>query len=140
MPGFLVVLTNLTWAMISLVAAQGVPPVKEEIGVSAHSFGIDQVTLGSGRWRENQDRTVTYLKFVDINRLLVVFRSNHKLSTAGATPNGGWDEPSFPFRGHIQGHFLTAWSQCYSQLRDAKCRDQATTLVAELLKCQVNFI
>jgi DUF1680 family protein len=86
----------------------------------------------------NQNRTVNYLKFVDTNRLLYNFRLNHKLSTNGATPNKGWDAPDFPFRTHMQGHFLTAWVQCYAQLGDTNCRDRATSFVAELLKCQKN--
>jgi len=124
--------------LTSTVAGQAVAPVVAELGVSAYPFDISQVTLGSGRWQENQARTNTYLKFVDINRMLYVFRSNHKLSTNGASENGGWDAPSFPFRGHIQGHFLSAWAQCYAQLRDSTCSSQATNFVAELLLCQNN--
>ncbi|KAF2797156.1 DUF1680-domain-containing protein [Melanomma pulvis-pyrius CBS 109.77] len=109
-----------------------------ETGVSAHPFDIDQVSLTSSRFMANQNRTLSYLKFVDTNRLLYVFRSNHKLSTNGATPNKGWDAPDFPFRSHMQGHFLTAWTQCYAQLKDTTCKDRATSFVAELLKCQNN--
>ncbi|KAL1605325.1 hypothetical protein SLS60_004873 [Paraconiothyrium brasiliense] len=119
------------------VAAQ-VAPVVTETGVSAHPFDINQVSLTSSRFMANQNRTLSYLKFVDPNRLLYNFRLNHKLSTSGATANGGWDAPDFPFRTHMQGHFLTAWAQCYAQLGDTACRDRATNFVAELLKCQNN--
>ncbi|KAK4195872.1 hypothetical protein QBC40DRAFT_268939 [Triangularia verruculosa] len=112
--------------------------VTQETGVAAFAFDFSQVTLSAGRWRENQNRTLNYLKFVDLDRLLYVYRANHGLSTKGATANSGWDAPTFPFRGHIQGHFLTALAQCFGQLRDSACRDRATTLVAELLKCQAN--
>jgi DUF1680 family protein len=115
-----------------------VAPVVSPIGVSASSFNIDEVSLTSSRFMDNQNRTLSYLNSIDLNRLLYVFRSNHKLSTNGATPNGGWDAPNFPFRSHVQGHFLTAWSQCYAQLNDNTCRDRATSFVAELLKCQNN--
>jgi DUF1680 family protein len=115
-----------------------VSPVVNEIGVSAYPFNINDVALTSSRFMDNQNRTLNYLKFVDLNRLLYVFRSTHKLSTNGATPNKGWDAPDFPFRSHMQGHFLTAWAQCYAQLKDATCKDRATTFVAELLKCQNN--
>lgn len=119
------------------VTAQ-VAPVVVETGVSAHPFDINQVSLTSSRFMANQNRTLNYLKFVDTNRLLYVFRSNHKLSTNGATANKGWDAPDFPFRSHMQGHFLTAWAQCYAQLGDTACKDRATSFVAELLKCQNN--
>ncbi|KAK3215177.1 hypothetical protein GRF29_19g2409366 [Pseudopithomyces chartarum] len=119
------------------VTAQ-VAPVVSETGVTAHPFDINQVSLTSSRFMANQNRTVNYLKYVDTNRLLYNFRLNHKLSTNGATPNKGWDAPDFPFRTHMQGHFLTAWVQCYAQLGDTNCRDRATGFVAELLKCQKN--
>lgn len=87
---------------------------------------------------ENQNRTLQYLKWVDVERLLYNFRFTHKLPTKGATPNGGWDAPDFRFRSHVQGHFLSAWSQCSAVLRDETCRKRALYLVSELAKCQAN--
>src|ERR1700761_4315667 len=81
---------------------------------------------------------MAYLKFIDLDRMLYNFRLNHKLSTNGAATNGGWDAPDFPFRSHFQGHILTAWAQCYAQLRDTTCSGRASSFVAELLKCQNN--
>ncbi|KAL2174129.1 uncharacterized protein P884DRAFT_302723 [Thermothelomyces heterothallicus CBS 202.75] len=101
-------------------------------------FDMSAVSLIDSRWTDNQNRTVTYLKWVDVDRLLYNFRANHGLSTQGARQNGGWDAPDFPFRTHVQGHFLTAWSHCYASLRDDACRDRATYFVAELAKCQAN--
>ncbi|WP_433796757.1 beta-L-arabinofuranosidase domain-containing protein [Actinoplanes sp. CA-252034] len=119
-------------------AAAVVPPVRTDIGVSAHPFELGQVRLTAGRFMDNQTRTLNYLRFVDVNRLMYVFRANHRLSTNGATANGGWDAPSFPFRSHMQGHFLTAWAQAYAVLGDTTCRDKANQMVAELAKCQAN--
>jgi hypothetical protein len=87
---------------------------------------------------DNQNRTLSYLRFVDVDRLLYNFRGNHRLSTNGAAAPGGWDAPTFPFRTHVQGHFLTAWAQAYAVLGDTTCRDKATYMVAELAKCQAN--
>ncbi|KAF2227090.1 hypothetical protein BDZ85DRAFT_316507 [Elsinoe ampelina] len=115
-----------------------VPPAAPESGVSAWPFGLSQVTLGTGRWLDNQDRTLTYLKWISLDRLVYNFRMNHKLSTNGAQPLGGWEAPDFPFRTHSQGHFLTAWAQCYAQLRDTVCRDRAVSFVQELAKAQDN--
>ncbi|OBT68591.1 hypothetical protein VE03_01799 [Pseudogymnoascus sp. 23342-1-I1] len=117
---------------------QAVPPVATEKGVSAYAFDISQVTLSSGRWLDNQQRTENYLKYIDVERLLYNYRANHKLSTNGATSNGGWDAPDFPFRTHMQGHFLTAWSHCYAVNGDISCRERAIDFVAELAKCQAN--
>ncbi|KAL2021529.1 hypothetical protein VTK56DRAFT_7028 [Thermocarpiscus australiensis] len=123
---------------IQHAAAQAVPPVRPGQGVSAYPFDLSQVSLGSSRWKDNQDRTLNYIKSVDVDRLLYNFRSNHRLPTNGAAANGGWDAPDFPFRSHVQGHFLTAWAQCYAVLRDTTCRDRATYFAAELAKCQAN--
>jgi DUF1680 family protein len=130
------VLVNLTCA--ALQASAQVAPVVIETGTSVHPFDLNQVSLTSSRFMANQNRTVTYLKFVDTNRLLYNFRANHELSTNGATPNKGWDAPDFPFRTHMQGHFLSAWAQCWAQLGDTECKNRATSFVAELLKCQNN--
>ncbi|KFZ14591.1 hypothetical protein V502_05994 [Pseudogymnoascus sp. VKM F-4520 (FW-2644)] len=119
-------------------ASQAVPPVTTEEGVSAYAFDISQVTLSSGRWLDNQQRTETYLKYIDVERLLYNYRANHQLSTNGAASNGGWDAPDFPFRTHMQGHFLTAWSHCYAVNDDISCRERAVDFVAELAKCQAN--
>ncbi|KAL2880384.1 hypothetical protein SGCOL_004101 [Colletotrichum sp. CLE4] len=120
------------------VTAQAVPPVYQEKGVSAWAFDMSQVTLSSGRFFDNQARTLTYLKWVDVERLLYNFRKNHGLSTNNAATNGGWDAPDFPFRTHFQGHFLNAWAFCYAQLHDAECKSRATYFAAELKKCQAN--
>jgi DUF1680 family protein len=101
---------------------------------------MSTVSLTNSRWMDNQNRTVNYLKFVDADRLLYNFRANHGLSTKGASQNGGWDAPDFPFRTHAQGHYLTAWAYCYASLRDPVCRDRATYFVAELAKCQANNV
>ncbi|KAI1639085.1 secreted protein [Biscogniauxia mediterranea] len=123
---------------VSPVLGQAVPPARTETGVSAYLFDLSQVQLADSRWLENQDRTLAYLKSVDVERLLYNFRANHGLSTNGAEACGGWDDPTFPFRSHMQGHVLTAWSQCWATLQDTECRDRATYFVAELAKCQAN--
>jgi DUF1680 family protein len=115
-----------------------VPPARADIGVSAYAFDLGQVRLTASRWLDNQNRTLSYLRFVDVDRLLYNFRANHRLSTNGAASNGGWDAPNFPFRTHMQGHFLTAWAQAYAVLGDTVCRDKANYMVAEMAKCQAN--
>ncbi|MFJ9036760.1 beta-L-arabinofuranosidase domain-containing protein [Streptomyces sp. NPDC102406] len=122
----------------SVARAAVVPPARADTGVLAHGFEPGQVRLTASRWLDNQNRTAAYLRFVDVNRLLYVFRANHGLSTGGAAANGGWDAPTFPFRSHVQGHFLTAWAQLYAVTGDTVSRDKATYMVAELAKCQAN--
>jgi DUF1680 family protein len=124
---------------VAPAVAQTIPTLAvPESGASAFAFDMSQVSLSNSRWMDNQNRTLNYLKSVDVNRLLYNFRATHKLSTAGAKANGGWDAPTFPFRSHAQGHFLTAWVHCYATLRDNTCKDRAATFVQELAKCQAN--
>lgn len=105
---------------------------------AAAPFPFGRVRLTASRWLENQRRTLNYLRFVDVDRLLRNFRLNHGLPTEGAPANGGWDAPDFPFRTHAQGHFLTAWAQAHAVTGDAACREKAEALVAGLAACQAN--
>lgn len=111
--------------------------VRSTLG-AVEPFPLNQVSIAEGRFYENQDRTLSYLKFIDPERLLYNFRATHQLDTKGATALGGWDAPDFPFRSHVQGHFLSAWAQCYATLGDEDCRDRAVYVVAELARCQAN--
>ncbi|XVS61517.1 beta-L-arabinofuranosidase domain-containing protein [Actinosynnema sp. CA-299493] len=136
--GVAAVATTVPGLTSGSAAAASVPPARGDLGVSAHPFDLGEVRLSPGRWMENQSRTLTYLKFVDVNRLLYNFRANHRLSTQGAAALGGWEAPNFPFRTHSQGHFLSAWAQAWAVLGDTTCRDRANYVVAELAKCQAN--
>ncbi|MCH7231093.1 glycoside hydrolase family 127 protein [Glycomyces sp. L485] len=119
-------------------ASAALAPARPDFGVAAHPFELGEVRLTSGRWMDNQERTLNYLRFVDVDRLLYNFRATHGLSTGGANSNGGWDAPNFPFRSHFQGHFLTAWAQAWAVLGDTTCRDKANQMVDELAACQAN--
>ncbi|WP_199443500.1 beta-L-arabinofuranosidase domain-containing protein [Umezawaea beigongshangensis] len=136
--GVAVVATSAPSPLTGTAGAASVPPVRADIGVSAHPFDLGEVRLTAGRWLDNQNRTLSYLRFVDVDRLLYNFRMNHRLSTNGAAALGGWEAPNFPFRTHSQGHFLSAWAQAWATLGDATCRARAEHLVAELAKCQAN--
>lgn len=137
-PGAWYTLLSASIISCSLVSAQAVPPSRDETGVSAYAFDLSQVQLTDSRWLDNQERTLNYLKSVDVERLLYNFRANHGLSTNNAQANGGWDAPDFPFRTHMQGHVLTAWAQCWATLQDEECRDRAVYFTEELAKCQDN--
>ncbi|MFV2088639.1 beta-L-arabinofuranosidase domain-containing protein [Micromonospora sp. LOL_021] len=119
-------------------AAAALPPARPDIGVAAYGFDVGQAQLTTSRWLDNQNRTINYLRFVDVDRMLRNFRANHRLSTNGAASNGGWDSPTFPFRTHMQGHFLSAWAFAWAVTGDSVFRDKANYMVAELAKCQAN--
>ncbi|WP_440902576.1 beta-L-arabinofuranosidase domain-containing protein [Actinosynnema sp.] len=136
--GVAVAATAVPGLTLAAARAASVPPARPDIGAAASAFDLGQVRLTPGRWMDNQNRALAYLRFVDPDRLLYNFRANHRLSTAGAAPLAGWEAPDFPFRTHSQGHFLTAWAQAWAVLGDTTSRDRANYLVAELAKCQAN--
>lgn len=133
----LIIFVYFFLSLFSLVNGQSDLSAKD-VGAEAFAFDLGRVELAQHRFLENQGRTLKYLKEIDVDRLLYVFRKNHGLPTQQALPNGGWDAPDFPFRSHVQGHFLSAWAQCYAVLRDQTCYDRATYFAAELAKCQAN--
>jgi len=103
-----IVASMVAWFRSVVILAVALPvalaqtaPVKNETGVSAWQFDLGAVSLTSSRFQQNEARTLSYLKYIDINRYLYVFRVNHGLSTNGATANGGWDAPDFPFRSYV---------------------------------------
>jgi uncharacterized protein len=124
--------------VLSGTAEASIAPARQDIGVSAYPFDLGEVRLTAGRFMDNQSRTLAYLRYVDVDRLLYNFRANHRLSTNGAAALGGWEAPDFPFRTHSQGHFLSAWAYAYAVLGDTTCRDKASYMIAELAKCQAN--
>src|SRR5687767_3281368 len=58
-------LPGLVPSVAPVAGAAVVPPVRDDIGASAFSFDLGQVRLSTGRWLANQDRTLSYLRFVD---------------------------------------------------------------------------
>lgn len=118
-------------------ASPTVPPVRAETGALVQPFPLGSVQLTAGRWRENMDRTLAYLRFIDPDRLLYNFRSNHGLSTRGAEQCYGWEAPDFEFRSHSQGHFLSAWAQAYAVTGESVFLDRLVYMVGELAKCQI---
>jgi uncharacterized protein len=119
-----------------IASAAVLPPARPDFGARAAAFELDQVRLAPGRWLDNMNRTLSYLRFIDVDRLLYNFRRNHGLSTMGAQACGGWEAPTFEFRSHSQGHFLSAWAQAWTATGETGFRDRAAYMVAELAKCQ----
>ncbi|MCC9738240.1 glycoside hydrolase family 127 protein [Streptomyces sp. MNU89] len=116
--------------------AAGAAGPLDEAGVVARPFAPGRVRPTTGRWRDNMDRTLEYLRFVDTDRLLGNHRMNHGLDTRGAEPCGGWEAPDFEFRTHSQGHFLSAWAQAWALTGEAVFEEKAAYMVAELAACQ----
>ena len=108
---------------------------RADFGVSLFGFPLSQVTLLDGPFKANMGRTLSYLAFVDPDRMLHTFRLNVGLASS-ATPCGGWESPTTELRGHSMGHLLSGLAQAYANTGDATYKTKADTLVAELARCQ----
>jgi DUF1680 family protein len=108
---------------------------RTDIGVSAFAFPLTAVTLLDGPFRANMLRTLSYLTFVDPDRLLHTFRLNVGLASS-ATPCGGWETPTTELRGHSTGHLLTALAQAFANTGDASFKTKGDSIVSVLATCQ----
>lgn len=102
----------------------------------ANPFPLSDVALATSDFTANRDRTLAYLRGVDLESLLYNFRTTVGLPTNGAKPATGWEAPDSNLRGHATGHVLKALAQAYAGTQDAQYKTKADTLVAELKKCQ----
>jgi DUF1680 family protein len=101
----------------------------------AFAFDLADVKLLDGPFRHAMELNRQYLLSLDADRLLHNFRINAKLPSA-AEPLGGWEEPKCELRGHFVGHFLSGCALSYAATGDARLKQKADLLVAELAKCQ----
>lgn len=93
------------------------------------------VRLLESRYLANMRRTVAYLKFVDLDRLLHTFRLTAGRPTS-AEPCGGWEAPNIQLRGHTTGHLLSGLALAAANTGDAELAAKSTRLVAALAECQ----
>jgi DUF1680 family protein len=100
------------------------------------------VRLLPGPFRDNEQRNLDYLLFLDPDRMLRSFRLNYGVATA-APPLGGWELPTSRIRGHVTGHLLSALALAYAGTGTAgsdpvrrALRARGDYLVTELLALQ----
>src|SRR5262249_46414724 len=117
------------------IPAAAATALRPDAGVSVFPFPLTQVTLLDSPFRANMTRTLSYLSFVDSDRLLHTFRLNVGLPSS-AQPVGGWEAPDVELRGHSTGHLLTALAQAFANTGDASFRTKGDTIVSVLASCQ----
>ncbi|MEU8239134.1 beta-L-arabinofuranosidase domain-containing protein [Actinoplanes missouriensis] len=94
-----------------------------------------KVRLLPSRFLDNMNRTVAYLRFVDLDRMLHMFRVTAGLPSA-AEPLGGWEAPTVQLRGHTTGHLLSGLAQAAYHLDDRDLTARSAALVDGLKACQ----
>ena len=112
--------------------------VAHRVPLSAQAFGLQDVRLLEGPFRQAMELDRQYLLSLDVDQLLHTFRLNAGLPSQ-ATPLGGWEEPKGELRGHFAGHYLTAVALLYGSTGDARLKAKADALVAGLAVCQAKL-
>ncbi len=98
-------------------------------------FGMNQVRITGGPFKEAETLNLGYLNRLDTDRLLHNFRVNAGLPSS-AKPLGGWEAPDCELRGHFVGHFLSACALMHASTGDGEIKSKGDALVAALAECQ----
>ncbi len=101
----------------------------------ATPFDLHQVRLLPGVFRDDVEVNRKYMMGLDVDRMLVSFRTTAGLSTT-AEPYYGWEAPNNELRGHFVGHYLSGCALMFAQTGDAAVKARGDLVVAELAKCQ----
>jgi DUF1680 family protein len=99
-------------------------------------FPMKQVRLGEGPCKVAMEADRQFLHSLPPDRLLHTFRITAGIPSS-AQPLGGWEAPDCELRGHYAGgHYLSACALMYASSGDEDLKSNASTVVAELGKCQ----
>jgi len=99
-------------------------------------FGLNQVRLGNGPFRDAMELNRRYLHSLEADRLLHMFRVTAGLPSS-AQPLGGWERPQNELRGHFTGHYLSGCALMFASTGDEALKAKGGAIVAELAKCQM---
>ncbi|MGH8295280.1 MAG: beta-L-arabinofuranosidase domain-containing protein [Steroidobacteraceae bacterium] len=96
-------------------------------------FGLADVTLLAGPFRDNMERDLEYLASFDCDRLLAPFE--HVAGLPARAPSlGGWESEGLA--SHYCGHFLSAASMMHAQTHDPRLQEKIDYLLPRLAACQ----
>src|SRR5215475_10142578 len=99
------------------------------------AYPLSAVRLLDSPFRDNQLRNLSYLRFLDPDRMLHTFRLNYGRPSA-ARPCGGWESPGSLVRGHTVGHLLSGLAISYANTGDSSAKATGAYLVGELATLQ----
>jgi uncharacterized protein len=99
------------------------------------AYPLSVVRLLDGSFRDNQQRNLNYLLFLDPDRMLHTFRLNYGRPSP-VQPCGGWESPSIEVRGHTTGHLLSGLALSYANTGSAAARAAGEYLVGQLAQLQ----
>jgi DUF1680 family protein len=102
------------------------------------AFPLTDVQLLDGPFRHAMELDRQYLRSLDPDRLLHVFRLNAGLPST-AQPYGGWMAPKHKSRGEFVGHYLSGCARTVALTGDEQLHQQADRVVVGLAACQAKF-
>jgi uncharacterized protein len=108
---------------------------EKESRLRVRPFHLRQVRLLEGPLKAAAERNQTFLRGLELDRMLHNFRLTAGLPTS-AEPLGGWESPTTELRGHFVGHYLSACALMFASAGDRELKTKADMMVAELAKCQ----
>ena len=109
-------------------------PIKP-VPATLQLFAPNEVVLLDSPYAQAQAANIAYLKRLDPDRLLHVFRLNAGLPSS-AKPLGGWEDPTCELRGHFVGHYLSGCALAFAATGDTELRRRGDQVVAGLAQCQ----
>ncbi len=136
--GFALVLTMVpgrTAGPGRALAAEIADVASPVVELKAEPFRLQEVRLLDGPFRHAMELDRRYLRSLDPDRLLHVFRVGAGLPST-AKPYGGWMAPTHNSRGEFVGHYLTACALMFASTGDAQLKQNAARVVAGLAECQ----
>ncbi len=107
----------------------------------AETLPLDQVSIdGDNRLTWNRDLDIDHLLTLDVRQQLYNYRDTYGLPTDGYPVADGWDSPTTKLKGHGSGHYMSALAMAFACCQDgakkARLRENITTMVNELRRCQ----
>lgn len=99
------------------------------------AFPLAAVRLLDSPFRDNQLRNLSYLLFLDPDRMLHTFRLNYG-QPSGARPCGGWESPGSKVRGHTVGHLMSGLAISYANTGDPAAKAAGEYVVGQLAALQ----
>lgn len=103
--------------------------------VKARPLPLSAVRLTGGPLKHAQEMDGRYLRELEPDRMLAFYRDRAGLAMKGE-PYGGWDGDGRNLTGHIAGHYLSGVSLMYAATGDARFKERADYIVAELKQVQ----
>lgn len=127
------VLINLSVFLISVTSGAAAESFSQDIFPFApHDVRLESNSLGARAMALNKD----YMLSLDVDSLLLTFRSNAGLPAPGDPFAGSWEDPACEVRGQFMGHYLSATARLQD---DADIASRSSFIIAELKKVQDNL-